>query len=72
MWQMIVIDDDKASCLTLELHFGDRGFNVATANSAEAAFDLIDEMLFDIRMLGGDGFPCWRKSARITRTFRSS
>ena len=35
MPRMLIIDDEPASCRTLALHFGERGFDVETAHSAE-------------------------------------
>ena len=60
MPRILIIDDDQASCRTLALHFGQRGFEVDTAENAEAGLDrlrenTIDVVVSDIHMPGRDG-----------------
>lgn len=60
MMHMLVIDDDKACCRTLQLHYSSRGFEVSTAGSAEeGAVSLArhqpEIVISDVRMPGRDG-----------------
>ncbi|MDP7602790.1 MAG: sigma-54 dependent transcriptional regulator [Alphaproteobacteria bacterium] len=60
MPRMLIIDDEPASCRTLALHFGERGFDVETAHSAEQGLAELDRtgadvVVSDIRMPGRDG-----------------
>ena len=60
MVNMLVIDDDKSCCRSLELHFGQRGFAVNTAYDVEEglahlAGSPVDIVISDIRMPGRDG-----------------
>ncbi len=57
---MLVIDDDKACCRTLQLHYSCRNFEVITANSAEEAVSCMEDVvpnivISDVRMPGRDG-----------------
>jgi DNA-binding NtrC family response regulator len=58
--KIFVIDDDAASCRTLRLHYGQRGFEVDTAsNAGEGLGKLLetpaDVVVSDIRMPGRSG-----------------
>lgn len=58
--KILVIDDDAASCRTLRLHYGQRGFEVDTAsNAGEGLGKLLetpaDVVVSDIRMPGRSG-----------------
>jgi len=60
MSKILVIDDDLASCRTLQLHFGSLGHNVTAAHSAEAGLAEASRMcpelvILDIRMPGRSG-----------------
>ena len=60
MRRVLVVDDDVASCRTLQLHYEQRGFKVATALSAREGFgklvaDAADVVISDIRMPGQSG-----------------
>ena len=60
MLRILIIDDEQASCRTLKLHFGGRGFHVDVANSADEGLSLLsvnlpDVVISDIRMPGRDG-----------------
>ncbi|MCK4867810.1 MAG: sigma-54-dependent Fis family transcriptional regulator, partial [Alphaproteobacteria bacterium] len=60
MPKILVIDDDAASCRTLKLHYGQRGFEVDTAsNAGEGLGKLLetpaDVVVSDIRMPGRSG-----------------
>ncbi|MFQ5534430.1 MAG: sigma-54-dependent transcriptional regulator [Sphingomonadales bacterium] len=57
---ILVIDDEPASCRTLKLHFGGRGFDVEVATSADEGLAKLhasptDIVVSDIRMPGRDG-----------------
>ena len=57
---MLVIDDDAACRRTLELHFSERGFDVATAGDGDAGLASLERreygvVILDIRMPGRDG-----------------
>jgi len=58
--KILVIDDDAASCRTLKLHYGQRGFEVDTASNASEGLDKlleapVDVVVSDIRMPGRSG-----------------
>lgn len=58
--RMLIIDDEQASCRTLKLHFGERGFEVDTAYSADEGITQFaknghDVVISDIRMPNRDG-----------------
>jgi len=58
--RILVIDDDAASCRTLKLHYGQRGFEVDTASNANEGLDKlletpVDVVVSDIRMPGRSG-----------------
>ena len=60
MPRMLIIDDEQASCRTLALHFGDRGFRVDTASDADDGLAALasgqyDIVISDIHMPGRDG-----------------
>ncbi|MEN8195660.1 MAG: sigma-54 dependent transcriptional regulator [Pseudomonadota bacterium] len=60
MQKILVIDDDAASCRTLKLHYGQRGFAVDTASNANEGLgrlleDPADVVISDIRMPGRSG-----------------
>ena len=66
MPSMLIIDDDDASSRTLKLHFGEREFDVRTANSAENGLGMLadrvaDIVISDIRMPGRDGLSLLRE-----------
>lgn len=58
--KILVIDDDAASCRTLKLHYGHKGFVVDTASNANEGLDKLletpaDVVISDIRMPGRSG-----------------
>jgi DNA-binding NtrC family response regulator len=58
--KILVIDDDAASCRTLKLHYGQRGFAVDTASNANEGLGRLleapaDVVISDIRMPGRSG-----------------
>ena len=60
MPKLLIIDDDAASCRTLKLHFGQRGFEVDTAGNADEGLSRLldapaDVVVSDIRMPGRSG-----------------
>jgi DNA-binding NtrC family response regulator len=60
MSSILIIDDDLASCRTLELHFRSQGHQIATAHSAEeglatAARQAPELIILDIRLPGRSG-----------------
>jgi len=60
MSKILIVDDDLASCRTLELHFRGQGHRIATAHSAEeglalAARQTPELIVLDIRMPGSSG-----------------
>ncbi|MGI9384542.1 MAG: sigma-54-dependent transcriptional regulator, partial [Methyloligellaceae bacterium] len=60
MVRMLIIDDDASCRRTLELHFGERGFAVVTAQAADEGLARLaetpaDVVISDIRMPGRDG-----------------
>jgi DNA-binding NtrC family response regulator len=60
MTGILVIDDESASCRTLKLHFGERGFDVESAESEEEgltklAANPVNVAISDVRMPGRDG-----------------
>ena len=60
MSKILIVDDDLASCRTLELHFRGQGHQIATAHSAEeglavAARQAPELIVLDIRMPGSSG-----------------
>ena len=60
MARLLIIDDDQAICRTLDLHFGELGFDVETANNAEEGLAKLlstpaDVVVSDIRMPDRDG-----------------
>jgi len=66
MPSMLIIDDDDASCRTLKLHFGTRGFDVRTANGADGGLEMLadrvaDIVISDIHMPGRDGLSLLRE-----------
>ncbi len=61
MSRILIIDDEESSCRTLKLHFGQRGFDVETALSADEGLAKLfahptDIVVSDIHMPGRDGF----------------
>jgi DNA-binding NtrC family response regulator len=61
MSRILIIDDEESSCRTLKLHFGQRGFEVETALSADEGLAKLlanptDIVVSDIHMPGRDGF----------------
>ena len=60
MPKLLIIDDDAASCRTLKLHFGQRGFEVHSAGNANDGLSRlleapVDVVVSDIRMPGRSG-----------------
>jgi len=60
MSRILIVDDDLASCRTLELHFRSQGHQIATAHSAEeglaaAARQTPELIILDIRLPGRSG-----------------
>ncbi|HEY8080308.1 MAG TPA: sigma-54 dependent transcriptional regulator, partial [Labilithrix sp.] len=60
MTRVFLVDDDQSLCETLEIGLAKRGYDVAWATSAEAAFARIlaedfDVVVTDVRMPGADG-----------------
>ncbi len=60
MPKLLIIDDDDASCRTLKLHFGRRGFEVETVGDANSGMshllaNRVDAVVSDIRMPGRSG-----------------
>jgi len=60
MPRVLIIDDEQASCRTLKLHFGQKGFDVDIAESVDQGLAVLnstlpDVVISDIRMPGRDG-----------------
>ncbi len=60
MSKILIVDDDKASCRTLQLHFQSQGFEVAVAHDVESGLvktvaESPDIIILDIRMPGRSG-----------------
>jgi two-component system response regulator HydG len=60
MTRVFLVDDDDDLAETLRLGLGKRGYDVACASSADAAFEAVfaeefDVVVTDVRMPGGDG-----------------
>ncbi len=60
MPHILLVDDDRAICRTLHLHFQQNDYTVTTAHSAEdgvnkAEDDSVDVVISDVRLPGADG-----------------
>ncbi len=60
MSHILIVDDDRAICKTLNLHFRQLGFQVSLAHSAEEGASIafaskVDAIISDIRLPGRDG-----------------
>ena len=58
--KILIVDDDKASCRTLQLHFSSQGYLVTTAHDVQQGLSLAAEeqpclIILDIRMPGRSG-----------------
>ncbi|MBC2713066.1 MAG: sigma-54-dependent Fis family transcriptional regulator [Desulfosarcina sp.] len=58
--RILIIDDEKVLCRSLAIEFKDEGFDVQTADSGEAAIDIVTTfqpqiVLLDLRLPGMDG-----------------
>ncbi len=58
--RLLVVDDDRGCCRTLQLHFSSRGFDVETAGTADEGLAALerrprDIVISDVRMPGRDG-----------------
>ncbi len=58
--RILIVDDDEASCRTIQLHLRSQGYEVALANSVDeglqvAAIHIPDLIILDIRMPGKSG-----------------
>ena len=65
MAHVLIVDDDKAICKTLKVHFEQHGFQVSLANTAEegaviAFSSNVDAIISDIRLPGRDGLSLLR------------
>ncbi|MES0328048.1 MAG: sigma-54 dependent transcriptional regulator [Gammaproteobacteria bacterium] len=75
MSQILIIDDDVASCRTLEMHFNSQGYEVYTAHSVKQGLDFDatvnpDIIILDIRMPGEsgmDGLPLFKQQYQNAR-----
>lgn len=75
MSQILIVDDDVASCRTLEMHFSSQGHEVLTAHSVQQALDFNaninpNVIILDIRMPGEsglDGLPLFKKQYQDAR-----
>ncbi len=66
MTNIVIIDDDKAICRTLDLHLRRQGFAVTYAHSAEDGLPMamrpeVDLVISDIRLPGRDGISLLRE-----------
>ena len=60
MNKILIVDDDIASCRTLELHFTHQNFEVRSAHNVESGLEAADQMqpdliILDIKMPGRSG-----------------
>lgn len=75
MSQILIIDDDVASCRTLEMHFSSQGYEVHTAHSVKQGLDFDatvnpNIIILDIRMPGEsglDGLPMFKERYQNAR-----
>lgn len=75
MNQILIIDDDVASCRTLEMHFSSQGYEVHTAHSVKQGLDFDatvnpNIIILDIRMPGEsglDGLPMFKERYQNAR-----
>ena len=64
--RILITDDDEAICQSLELHYRDKGFEVAVAHNPDEALPHVlagevDVVISDVRMPGRDGFSMLRE-----------
>ncbi|NOR52013.1 MAG: response regulator [Gammaproteobacteria bacterium] len=75
MSKILIVDDDTASCRTLQLHFQSQGFKVAVAHDVESGLakaeaESPDIIILDIRMPGRsgiEGLPDFKATAPFAR-----
>jgi YesN/AraC family two-component response regulator len=75
MIKLLLVDDEKGITESLENFFQHRGFTVYTANSGEAALEIVKRnkphiVFLDIRMRGMDGLTALEKIKKIDKNIK--